>query len=39
MAKVSGYVKNIAVDVGDHVRIELVDADVERGFIDFRASG
>ena len=26
------------LDVGDHVRVELVDADVERGFIDFRAS-
>jgi exoribonuclease-2 len=28
------------LDVGDHVRVELVDTDVERGFIDFRrASG
>jgi exoribonuclease-2 len=26
------------LDVGDHVRVELVDADVERGFIDFRRS-
>jgi exoribonuclease-2 len=24
------------LDVGDHVRVELVDTDVERGFIDFR---
>ena len=28
------------LDVGDHVRVELVDTDVERGFIDFhRVSG
>jgi VacB/RNase II family 3'-5' exoribonuclease len=26
------------LDVGDHVRVELVDTDVERGFIDFRRS-
>jgi exoribonuclease-2 len=26
------------LDVGDHVRVELVDIDVERGFIDFRRS-
>jgi exoribonuclease II len=23
------------LDVGDHVEVELVDVDVERGFIDF----
>jgi ribonuclease R len=26
------------LDVGDHVRVELIDTDVERGFIDFRRS-
>jgi exoribonuclease-2 len=27
------------LDVGDRVRVELVDADVERGYIDFVAVG
>ena len=27
------------IDVGDHVRVELVHTDVERGFIDFVRAG
>ena len=27
------------LDVGDRVRVQLVDTDVERGFIDFAAAG
>ena len=27
------------LDVGDHVRVRLVDVDVERGYIDFHRAG